>query len=332
MVAAVAALGSACDQQTGVVLKIDGIEDADQLWLAVGDKPMGTSTNPQRFEASELNTLLTAPAGQTQYHEGYEIFLDSDTLLERSKLAVVLDATVPAQSPTSIVRGSYLLEPVESGQLTEVRLTLGAIGPGQWVCAAQRGDAERASFLVDGGADCDRDGWLFGADPDDADPVRAGSLTWAPDAQNPALCVIRAGARPLRLRPILSGGCGNGCTRTPLNQTELDGCLDAQDVVRCEIGKRNVTFPVRTLIGNMPVTNPDWELARLAGEGAYAVFAPTFQALDNWSVTFDLPAPTSYALFLLSDRARGEDGISMAIRVEYKEDGKNECKVDPRLR
>lgn len=323
------ALGGACDQQTGVVLKIDGIEDADQLWLAVGDKTLAGPASPIRFEASELNTLLTAPAGQTRYHEGYEIFLDRDSFLERSKLALVLDATVPAQSPTNIVRGSYLLEPVESGQLTEVRLRLGEIGAGRWVCTAQRGDAENPAFLIDGGTDCDRDGWGFGSDPDDQDPVATGPLSWAPDPTNPALCIIKAGARALRFQPILSGGCGAGCTRAPIGDVEFDGCLDAQNVVRCEISKRSHTFTVKTLTGSMSITNPDWELVKLGGEGATAVFAPSFQSLDSWAVTFTLGAQSNQGWFLLNDRSRGNDGISMVMRVEFKESAKNECEVDP---
>jgi hypothetical protein len=327
---AAVALAGACEQPTGVVLKIDGIAAADELWLAVGDKQMTGPASPLRFEASQINTLLTAPEGQTSYHEGYEIFLDRDAFLERPRLGLVLDATVPAGDPATIVRGSYLLEAPDAGTLTEVRLSLGQLGPGQWVCTAQRGDASTPSFLVDGGTDCDRDGWIFGADPDDLDPVRTGPLSWAPDPVNPALCLIRAGSRALPFRPILSGGCGAGCTRPPLDVEEIDGCLDAQDVVRCEISKRSFTFPVRTLLGNRQVTNPDWELVKLGGEGATAVFAPTFEALDDWAVTFELPQST-FALFLLSDRARaGSERSAMAIRVEVKDDGKNECKVDPR--
>ena len=306
-----------CDQPTGVVIKVSGASEASDLWLTVGEKANADKT---RFFLSDGESgLLKGKAGlatDVKFSDGFEIYLDSETLAEQSEVALVLDSVVNG-TPPDIRRDSYLVTP-DSSELIEVKLAPKEIGPGQWICAGQPASDTAAGFIIsldERDADCDRDGWSFREDSEDTDPLKAPSPTWGRSLQDPLTCVVSLGKR--ELQPVPS--CNLEC-EPPQDSGRFDACFATESPIKCTIG----TNPAVLTVGQIRTVpaNPNWELVKLGPMNAKAFFAPSIQAPSQWAVVFGVGA-LGVGWFQLGDRSEG--GVSRLVRVEHKPGDATRC-------
>lgn len=308
------ALASGCrEQPEGVVLQIEGVDEAEQFWLTIGAAEKALPNGSLRFSPVAPESAIYP---KDTFKSGDEVFLDRADLLSEARIAIVLDELVKASdgssggsSPMTLLRSAYLIEP-QTGVLNDVALEPAAIGAGQWVCAGSPKTESRPSFAVaQSELDCDRDGWNVGADPDDANPLLTGDVTW--DVSN-GFCTIKLNGA---LRPLIERlPCTTNCPEKPETVQQFQGCFDGQPKTRCRTNARRGRIPVRQLLRSSPV-NPNWELVRLGPEGFSIVFAPSFEAPDAWSVEYTLIEKTS-GFFVLNDRAPG--GASTTVILDYE--------------
>lgn len=307
---------SACrEQPEGVVLLVQGVDSTEQVWLTLGAQRRviegPDDTESLRFASAQSRLYEKKP-----FKDGDEVLLDLPALQQQDEVAVVLDASVKTGggNDINILRAAYAFN-VESGVLNEVELRPSQLGLGQWVCAGKPGENGIKSFAVANVSDrdCDRDGWVVGEDPDDADPLKVGIPRWIPDP-TPGLnqCSLHVGSRVLRWKAFLNQDCGRNCSESPLDNSGYDGCTDGEVKVRCKVGTKTTTLLLKSILSNLP-QNPDWELARIGPMDANAVFAPSFKAPNEWSVTFALGG-SGFGWFVLNDRA---GTFSKTIGVEY---------------
>ncbi len=297
-----ASLGVGCDQPTGVVVSVQGVESAERLYLTVGDlASIHASDQPRYIRGMDLGLIDYQPP----FPGTFEIFIENPTLLSKPKLALMLDATNgPAASP-EIRRDSFEVEP-ENGALLEVRLDPQPMGAGQWVCwgrARTTADPGVVIQLNGSDTDCDRDGWEFDSDPDDADPLQVGTPAWREEGP---FCAIRLGNRILRRDTDCVGSCAPGL------------CLVNKPRTVCRVPFPTATLTLaQLLVGAARPINPDWMLVKVGPPEAAAYFEPSERSLDEWKATFKIPAGRRDALFQLEDRA---SSITRLIQIELNDD------------
>ena len=307
-----------CDQPTGVVIKVSGASEASDLWLTVGDKPNADKT--RFFLRDGESGLLKNKAGlgaEVKFSDGFEIYLDSETLAEQSEVALVLDSVVDG-TPPDIRRDSYLVTP-DSSELIEVKLAPKEIGPGQWICAGQPASDTASGFIIsldERDADCDRDGWSFREDSDDTDPLKAPNPTWARSLKDPLTCVVSLGKRELQPVP----NCNLDC-EPPQDRDRFEACFATVPPIKCVIGTNPGVLTVGQILRTVPA-NPTWELIKLGPMNSGGIFAPSIQAPSQWAVVFGVGA-LGVAWFQLGDRSEG--GVSRLVRVEYKQGDATRC-------
>lgn len=316
------------EQPEGVVLLVQGVDHAEELWLTVGAQGR-TVAGPGggeslRFSQVPALSHFYMKSEEKPFRDGDEVYLDLPQL-KSGKLALVLDTMVKESGNGEnykFARAASAFE-VERGILNEAQLSPRAIGAGQWVCPGRPRESDNPqsfAIVTDPASlperDCDRDGWAVDDDPDDADPLQTDTPTWSTDG---AFCEVRAGRRPLRFLQRLP--CTGNCTIPPKTADHLEGCVDGRPLVRCLVGTLKGSVRVDMIL-SPPPSNPDWELVRLGPAGVKVVFAPSFRSPNEWSVQFEIPADSDKAkqrgYFLLNDRA--QDGKATTVILQYQED------------
>ncbi len=290
--AALLVAAAGCDQPTGIVVTVEGVTDASQLWLTVG--------TPGELDARQPRFLQTDETGpvpyETPFPGTFEIYLEREALMGQARLALVVDSAVG--DPVDVRRDGFVVEP-DPDALVEVKLTPRAIGKGQWVCAGAPPSNGDRGFVVATRSedhDCDRDGWFGVDDRDDSDPLQAPSPTF--DGDLAPSCTIKLGTRPLPGSMI----CGLGQCKEPTGDN--DACLLTAPRVHCKVGTPNAEIALKEIAGEALPTNPDWELIKLGPARANGYFNPSIQAPGQWTATFEL-GELRNAWFVLRDRARG---------------------------
>jgi hypothetical protein len=290
--AAVLAAVTGCQQPTGLVVSVFGATVADELRLTVGTRD-AEAAQPRFLRQDDL----VLPRQSEPYPDGFEIYLDRQDLLAESAVAVVLDAVI-TDGEVDILRDSYVIVP-ELDSLLEVRLTPQGLGTGQWVCSGRAGEMERFTITSPRDLDCDRDGWLAGDDPDDADPRITGMPRFA-DALG--RCAVALGGNLIEL-------FARGAPCSPCDPREgLEKCLESLPRTRCMVRGTTASFSVDDLVGDI-ASNPEWELAKLAPQSDLfsATFVPTNRAPDQWRAVFARAgSPVNTGWFSLRDRVRGD--------------------------
>lgn len=292
------------EQPEGVVLLVQGVDKAEQLWLTVGtDRQVIPGLQEElRFKQHPTLSHFYEDKNSKPFRDGDTVLLDRPELMEQDELAIVLDAMVKesgSNNEQTFLRAAYAFD-LQKNVLNEVELLPGQIGPGQWICAgrlAQGGDRSFAIVPSEADRDCDRDGWRVGADPDDADPIKTGKPKWERES---GFCSIEVSGQALPLADLLP--CAQNCPEQPTTSDELQGCFDGQIKTRCKTNTKRGRFKVSQLV-NGAMVNPNWELVRLGPEAFTIVFAPSFQAPDSWSVEYSLPDEKS-GFFVLHDRGQ----------------------------
>lgn len=299
-----------CEQPTGLVLSVQGLETTERLYLTVGDHASSrSSAEKPRFDRWDGPDDSEPIAYQPPFPASFEIFIENQHLLSKPKLSIMLDATSGPMASPQLLRDSFEVSP-ESGQLLEVKLRPSELGRGQWVCWGRARTPSNPGVVIELDAmdtDCDRDGWPFDKDPDDADPVAVGTLMWALEGGQ---CRISVGAgRPPVFEPP---ACETECL---LSQVRT--CLGNKPRRHCKINKPSETIKVVNILepDTLP-SNPNWELVKLGPMEASGYFEPSERSPGEWSVTFQLGALES-AWFMLKDR---DSGFSQLIHVEVGDD------------
>lgn len=284
------------------MVSVQGVESAERLYLTVGDHASThRAEQPRYVRGMDLGRIDYQPP----FPGTFEIFIENSHLLSKPKLALMLDATKGPEASPEIRRDSFEVEP-ETGALLEVRLAPRPMGAGQWVCWGRaRTPADQGVVIqIDGSdTDCDRDGWEFDADPDDADPLQVGTPAWKEDG---AFCALRLGNRILRRDTDCLGSCGP------------DLCIINKPRTVCRVPSPTATLTMaQLLVGAAPPTNPDWMLVKLGPPDAAAYFEPSERSLDEWKATFRLSPGRRDSWFQLEDRA---NSITRLIQIELNDD------------
>lgn len=299
---------AACDP-TGVVVSVQGMTEADELWLAVGTDRAG-----KRYQLAPESGRI---AHGGPYRDGFEIYLSRGELQDQGEVALVLDGVFAASStiaPVRVQRATYVVKPTTS-ELIEVQLKPTDLGTGQWVCYGRAGNG---GFTIHSGpepVDCDRDGWTASKDPDDADPL----VVPAPGTQDgPILkrsrlhdgrCAIKFS--DVEYETEIEADKCSGCDPSLIT---LPQCLDQSKPVRCGFNGASAVVPV-TMLGVVP-DNPVWGLVRLFPGQITGTFQPSVRAPDEWSAVFERLGPTTPALFLLTDRS-GDEPFANLVQVNF---------------
>lgn len=322
-------MASACrEQPEGVVLKVQGVDKAHQLWLTVGTDRKVVSGAAEELRFTQFAPLSAFYDDDKPFRDGDEVFLDRPELMEQEQVAIVLDASLKESGGgaerVNVLRAAFAFD-IAAGELNEVELQPAQIGAGQWVCAGKPARNGAKSFAIVPGEierDCDRDGWNVGADPDDADPLRTGTPMWSRES---GFCRIGVSGRVLPLADLLP--CATNCPTQPETSAELQGCFDGQIKTRCKTNVKRGRFEVAKLLRAKPV-NPNWELVRLGPADFGVVFAPSFEAPDSWSVEYSIGDEPS-GFFVLNDRTP-RTGVSTTVIIDYDEDaGSPACAFEP---
>jgi hypothetical protein len=304
---ALAMLG--CDQPTGIVLNVQGLESTDRLFLAVGDSASRNQANQSGQRRFVQGPEPMKIEYQAPFPASFEIFLENDHLLSKPELALMIDATSGPETSPVIKRDSFEVSP-ESGTLLEVRLAPRDLGSGQWVCWGRARRSQDPGVVIEldvQDTDCDRDGWPFDKDPDDADPLATGTPMWAL-VDNQCKISVGAGRPPVFEPPACEAEC---------LLSQIGECLGNKPRRHCKINKSSETIKVVNILEpeTLP-SNPNWELVKLGPMGASAYFEPSERSPGEWSVTFQLGALDN-AWFVLRDR---DGGFSQLVHVQRGDD------------
>lgn len=317
-----AAAAISCSQPTGVVLSVHGVEKADALLLGVGENVAGASYRVAR------ETGVIRVSGP--YPDGFEIYLNREDLLGQSKLALVLDATLPQDGDgRAAFRASYQVAPSRD-ELIEVRLAPEPAARGQWVCQG-RPNAAGDGFVIsdEPEPDCDRDGWLATEDPEDVDPLAVPDPPAGPrllPGRIDGKCAVALGRNVIE-------GVFDRASACVLCAGSVEACAASNDVLRCTIGASGrYELDAKDLLEL--ASNAQLTLVRLAGP-ADAYFAPSASSLENfpdaakgqWRVAFERrsAAPARFAAyFLLTDHA-AEPPRQQLIQVQFEPNETSKC-------